>query len=279
MQALPTQNQLFLWLLIGLAGLLAARITGLGEIELFLDKINNLDVISLGVLAVAAWRLNRAPASASAVPAQIATALAIAVISVGLGFVPSTVGIGAGFAILGVFILRAGQTDPDLRAAAICLLALASHLCLAPIVFRVFLDPILQIDRYLVGWAFTAIRPDIVWSGARFAAPDGLTIAIVGGCSSFGGISVAIAVHIGWAMRVRTHLTGLDAVAILATAVLATAINITRLILTGWDQQSYAFWHGVAGDGPGLMIAWFAQTTAILIGGYLSATWAAQADR
>ena len=195
----------------------------------------------------------------------------------GLAFVPSAVGIGAGFGALGLAVLRCNPTDSNLRAAGICLLALAGHLCAAPIIFRVFLDPILRIDRYLLGSAFAVIRPETLWTPAGFTAPDGVRIVLVGACSSFAGVSVAIAVHVGWAMRVRTTLSRLDALAIMATGVLATAINIARLLLTGWDAQSYQFWHGIDGTAPGLMIAWFAQTAVILTGGYLSATWAGRA--
>lgn len=269
---------LYAALLCGLSILLAARVLGFGNFELFLIRLSNVDVISFAVLAVAVWRLLRSSSMVPFTATDIAGAFALAAASIGLAFVPSAVGIGAGFGGLGATILLRESTDRDLRAAGICLLALAGHLCLAPIVFRVFLDPILQIDRYLLGLAFSLIRPETLWTDAGFTAPDGLRILLVGACSSFAGVSVAIAVHVGWAMRVRTSLTRFDALAILATGVLATVINITRLVLTGWSEELFVFWHGTDGSAPGLMIAWFLQTAAILAGGYISATWAGRAE-
>lgn len=275
----PRRTELYLWLFLGFSALLATRLLGLGDFDLFLKRINALDAVSLCVLAVAAWRLSLGQSDTLASHREIFGAFALAVAAVGLAFVPSAVGIGAGLGVLGIAILRGNRGEKNLRAAAICLLALAGHLSIAPIVFRIFLDPILTADRYLLGAALSLIRPETIWGTAGFTAPDGLRIALVGACSSFAGISVAIVVHVGWAMRVRTSLTSFDGLAIIATSVLATTINITRLVLTGWDTQSYMFWHGFNNTAPGLLIAWALQTTVILTGGYLSATWAARGEK
>lgn len=274
----PRQSDLYLWLFFGLSFLLVTRLLGLGDLDLFLNRLNSLDAVSLCVLAVAAWRLSRGQSAKLANRGEIRAAFALAFAAIALAFVPAAVGIGAGLGVLGLAILRANRADRNLRAGAICLLALAGHLCLAPIVFRIFLDPILQIDRSLLLVAFRLIRPETVLGEVGFTAPDGLRIVLAGGCSSFAGVSVAIAVHVGWAMRVRTALTVFDGAAIIATGILATTINIGRLVLTGWDTQSYMFWHGLDGTAPGLMITWFLQTIAILTGGYLSATWAGRAE-
>lgn len=273
------QKEAYILVLTGLAVLFLARNTGLGSFDLMSMRSTNIDVITFGVAGVAAWRIFQSTQNTTASTATLVWAIALSALIVCFSFVPSSVGLGAGFGLLGLLIIRTNAGDQNLKAAAICLFAIASHLTLAPIFFRVFLEPILAIDKYLLGNVFSALRPDILWTNARFTTPDGFGITLVGACSSFAGISVAITVHIGWAMRVRTFLTALDAVAICATAVLATLINITRLVLTGWSQPFYDFWHGIDASAPGIMIAWTLQTSAILLGGYISAYWAGRLNR
>lgn len=277
--SLPRQNEIYLVVMAGLTALFTTRSLGLGNFDLFVMRSLNIDVITFGVAGVAVWRLLASTAAVSISRQNIAWALVLSLLILCFAFVPSSVGIGAGFGLLGLLIMRSCGSDQTLKAATICLFAIASHLCIAPIFFRMFLEPILAIDKFLLGSVFASIRPDIVWTAARFTGPDGFGITMVGACSSFAGISVAVTVHIGWAMRVRTFLTGLDAIAILATAALATAINIIRLVLTGWSEPFFNFWHGANGDAPGLMLVWALQTAAILTGGYLSAYWAGRVDR
>lgn len=260
--------------LLGVTIIFAARSFGLGNWDFFAARLNQIDLITWGVIAVAFWRLSLADPGRLASRREQALCLGVAALWPFLALIPAAVGIGAAFALLGLILLAQGPQDRNLRAAAICLLALGTHLSLAPIVFRVFLDPILGIDRFLLGQVFAILRPDIIWSDAGFRTAEGFGITLVGACSSFAGISVAVVVHIGWAMRVRTRLTRLDPLAILLTAILATLINITRLVLTGWNPEGYAFWHGTGADAPGLAIVWVLQTAAILTGGYLSAYWA-----
>ncbi len=273
------QKEIYILVLTGLAVLFLARNLGFGSFDLIAMRSANIDVITFGVAGVAASRILQSVPDTAASAATITWALALSTLIVGLSFVPSGVGLGAGFGLLGLLIYRNHAGDQNLKAAAICLFAIASHLTIAPVFFRVFLEPILTLDKYMLGTVFAGLRPDISWTNARFATPDGFGITLVGACSSFAGISVAITVHIGWAMRVRTFLTALDGIAILATAVLATLINITRLVLTGWSQPFYDFWHGTDGAAPGIMLAWTLQTSAILLGGYLSAYWAGRIAR
>jgi hypothetical protein len=259
--------------------LLALKIFHVGDIEAFRSSVNNINVFLWGTVAVAYWRLSKAnpPASLGFWSKLILFLAALSQIPAGL--FPGGFGFGVPLGIIGAVFLYHSNGDNNLRASGICLLAVASHLMVAPFIFRVFLVPILAVDNWLLQSASAIYNPAIQFSSGGIIAPDGTRTTLVGGCSSFGGISAAILVHVGWAMKIRTRLTILDGFAIALTGVLATTVNITRLLVTTASHESYLYWHGVNTDGLGLKIMFLIQTVILLTGGYVSAYWAGSKDQ
>ncbi len=245
-----------------------------GNPAVFWTWIARPDPFALFVFAVAFWRLSRSgsPTAGARDPGLV---LGIGAAAIVLAAERSQAGLGLCLAALGMLSLAHGRADPELRAAGICMLALCANMTITPLIFRLGYDHIVALDMALLQAAIDWSGAPVTATPAGLVADDGTRVLLVGACSSFGGISAAILVHMGWAMALRTHVSWRDAVAVAATVAVATALNIVRLTLTASGQESYAFWHGDLGEAPlGGQFFWFAHVAILLSGGYLSAFWA-----
>jgi hypothetical protein len=228
------------------------------------------------VFAVAIWRVLKSDHSVNATAKDLFAVLMVAIACILLVGEVSKAGIGLAIGVLGALALWRAQGDDELVAGGVCLLALCANLSIAPLVFRLGYSQFINVDMAMLQTAINISGAPVTATPAGLLAADGLRVMLVGGCSSFTGVSVAVLVHMGWAMAVRTEVGWRDMVAVAATVCVATLLNVARLTLTASGYEAYAFWHGAAGQTPvGGQIFWFAQNLVLLTGGYLSASWAA----
>jgi hypothetical protein len=270
---------LVLLAIAGLALCFALRDLRIGLVDGFAQRLPQISMFPWLVFAVALWRAARSRVAVACQRADLIAVLGIALATIPLAAERSLAGIGLCVGAMGLLILWRWRGDADMRAAAVCMLALCANLSIAPLVFRLGYHAIIGVDMALLQAAITASGAPVTATPAGLVAADGMRVTLVGACSSFAGISAAILVHMGWAMVVRSDVSWRDGVAVAATVCLATAINIVRLTLTASGQAEYAFWHGYAGENPlGSQFFWFAQHAVLLTGGYLSAYWAGRTD-
>jgi hypothetical protein len=272
-----TRRLLLLWGAGALFLCFALRELKIGAPPEYVPQLLQMSVFPWAVFAVALWRLSRASHATAAAGKDLFAVLLIALACILLAGEVSRSGIGLAIGAMGVFGIWRSGGDLELRAGAVCLLALCANLSIAPLIFRMGYGQFIGIDMYLLQTAIDFVGAPVVATPAGLVAADGLRVMLVGACSSFMGISAAVLVHMGWAMAIRTDVTWRDAVAVAATVCVATLINIIRLTLTASGHDAYEFWHGAAGETPlGGQIFWFAQNLVLLTGGYISATWAAR---
>jgi hypothetical protein len=111
---------------------------------------------------------------------------------------------GLAQARLGARHATAGD-DRNVRAAGVVLLALSTQLVWGPILFQFFTPELLRADAALVGEILKPLRPDIIWRGTTFVAPDGHAVTLIGGCSSFNNVSTAVLACVAITMLRRTE--------------------------------------------------------------------------
>jgi hypothetical protein len=272
-----TLRQLLLWGAAALFLCFALREMKVGAPMEYLPHLSQVTIFPWAVFAVALWRLSRVDHASVATGKDYVAMLLIALACIPLAGDVSRSGIGLAIGAVGAFVLWRSRNDCELRAGAVCLLALCANLSIAPLIFRLGYGQFIGIDMYLLQTGIDFVGAPVVATPAGLVAADGLRVMLVGACSSFMGISAAVLVHMGWAMAIRTEVGWRDAVAVAATVCVATLINIIRLTLTASGHDAYDFWHGAVGETPlGGQIFWFAQNLVLLTGGYVSATWAAR---
>jgi hypothetical protein len=260
----------------GLFFCFALRELRIGKPEIFWVRLPYLMLFPWLVFAVAIWRTARSSVAATVQRVDLAIVLCIAFATIPFA---AERGIGLCAGAIGALIFWRLPNDADMRAAAICLLALCANFSIAPLIFRLAYASIIGADIALLQTAINWSGAPVTVTPAGMIADDGLRVTLVGACSSFAGISSAILVHMGWAMVIRSHVGWRDGIAVAATVCVATALNIIRLTMTASGHAEYAFWHGAAGETPlGSQIFWFAQNAVLLTGGYLSAYWAGITD-
>jgi exosortase/archaeosortase family protein len=148
---------------------------------------------------------------------------------------------------LALYLFTLSRADRELKAAAAVLLALSVHLLWGPIVFQFFTPELLWADAALVGGMLKLLRPDIIWNVTTFQTPGGLSVSLVGACSSFHNVSTALLACVAAAMFARTIWTRQDFKKCTVAIVVMIALNDVRICLLAWNSSSYEFWHNGLG--------------------------------
>jgi hypothetical protein len=268
-------RQLAFWALGGLFLCFVLRELRVGDDTGLLQRVALITLFPWGVFAVAFWRLAQMSPLRRARHADLGLVLIAALACIPLMAEVSLAGLGLVIGLVGTWAIWRGRDEAGLRAAGICLLALCTNFAVAPLLFRLGYAQFIGFDLALLQAAIDISEAPVTVTPGGLVAADGLRVTLVGACSSFTGVSAAVLVHMGWAMSARTTVTARDALAVLATVCIATLINILRLTLAASGHESFAFWHGAAGETPpGGQIFWVLHHAVLLTGGYLSASWA-----
>ena len=187
------------------------------------------------------------------------------------GLTGQRVGIGIVATATALWMLAAAREDRSVFAAASVLLALSTHLVWGRILFQIATPELLKADALLVKTILDVISPGFTLSGTAFVAPGGGGMVMVGACSSFMNVSMALLACVSIIMGLRTHFTRRDVVTLGVLSLAMILTNAARLCLIATQgTASYAYWH----DGLGAQLFALLQTATILGLGYLGAVWA-----
>ena len=140
--------------------------------------------------------------------------------------------------------------DRKLRAAGVVLAALSMQELWGHLFFDFMAIHLLRAETAVVGTLLETARPGTVWQDNIITGPNGYGVVILGPCSSFHNLSLAMLCwvtitswrHQDW--QPRDFAIG---AVVGGTMIL---FNIARICLMAWDIDLYHYWH----DGPGAEI-------------------------
>jgi Transmembrane exosortase (Exosortase_EpsH) len=187
-------------------------------------------------------------------------ALALGALILFTSLLPYRFGIGLLATLVALYLLMLDHGDRNLKAAGGVLLAVSTQLVWGPIFFQLFTPELLKADAALVGTALMALRPDVVWSGTTFFAPDGHAVWLIAACSSFNNVSSAVLACVAVTMLRRNEWDRRDIETIVIASVAMILVNSLRICLFVWSIDYRLFWH----DGAGAQILAIVQTLVVL---------------
>jgi exosortase/archaeosortase family protein len=255
------RREAFLWVVICLFANQALQLVDIGSGSAFAASLAQQNLIYWLACYAVIYRLYASDSASRANRFDCALVLAICVSIFFTSFLPYRFGIGLLATATAGYLLIAHGGDRNLKAAGAILLALSIHLVWGPILFQLFTPELLRADAAIVGEILTSLRPDIVWSANSFHAPGGHSVSLIGGCSSFNNVSVAVLACATVAMLVRNEWVRRDLATVAIACVLMILVNAVRICLLAWSAESHLFWH----DGAGVQILGIAQTIVILL--------------
>ena len=255
------RRELLLWVVTCLFANQALQLLDIGSYEAFAASLAAQNIIYWLACYVVISRLYGSDRARSADRLDCFLALVICVSILLTSFLPYRFGVGLLTTITAGYLLLANRGDRNLSAAGSVLLAISAHQVWGPVLFQLLTPELLRADAALVGEVLTSLRPDIVWSGTTFHAPDDHSILLIGGCSSFNNVSTAVLACATIAMLKRTEWVRRDIATLAVACVVMILVNVARLCLLAWSGPLHLFWH----DGAGAQILGIAQTLLVLL--------------
>lgn len=146
-----------------------------------------------------------------------------------------------GFVLLGVWYFAKIRADawPTLIVGG----ALLVNLVLAPVVFNLLSEQILQLDAWLVYGFAHWLDPDTVLRGTSIQRSSGFSVVLVGACSAFNALSLAMLSYVTWVVFLRGVPNRRDLLWLLPMTAAIVAWNVFRISLMGESREGYAYWH------------------------------------
>src|ERR1700694_740812 len=255
------RRALLLWAVLCLFVNQALQLLDIGSYEAFAVSLAAQNIIYWLACYAGIYRLYASDSARPANRLDCSLALAICVSIFFTSFLPYRFGIGLLTTITAGYLLIADRGDRNLTAAGSVLLAVSAHQVWGPVLFQLLTPELLRADAALVGEVLTSLRPDIVWSGTAFHAPDDHSILLIGGCSSFNNVSTAVLACATVAMLTRTDWYRRDITTLAIACVVMILANAARLCLLAWSGPLHLIWH----DGAGVQILGIAQTILVLL--------------
>ena len=254
------RRELLLWIVVCLFANQALLLLDVESFDAFAASLLTQNDIYWLACAVTLYRLYVSDEAIRASRLDCVLALALGVCILLSSFLPYRFGIGLLATLVAFYLLLPDHGDRNLKAAGAVMLAVSTQLVWGPIFFQLFTPELLRADAALVGTMLGQFRPDIVWRGTSFFAPDGHAVSLVAGCSSFNNVSSAVLACVAVAILRRNEWVRGDIATILIAGVAMILINSARICLFAWSEDYRLFWH----DGAGAQILAIAQTLVVL---------------
>ncbi len=161
---------------------------------------------------------------------------------------------------LGLLLYRAYGNDPRLRGAAIVFIALAVNIFWAKAVFAIFKEPIVVLDTRFTEVMLRLSGYEVERTVNTLTAGNGFYITIIGACSAFNNLSLAVLATIAALIGVRGHLQRRDLGGIALVCLVLMIFNSLRLSVFASSRGAYEYWH----EGAGIPILAVMQTAVTL---------------
>ena len=263
-----SRQELALW-----AGLLcvASGLAGLffdGQLAAAVGQGGLLDFLFGGgfvtmAWGVALWLLVKAPRRAAS-RADMAVALGLCLVAA----FAETKALPVVVTGLGLWLLP--SKDDQTRAAGAVLLAIASQQFWGHLVLGVLAPELVRIDAAMVGEIMTHTVAGSTWHDNIITAPNGHSIVVLEGCSSFANASTALLAWVAFGRLERAKWLGRDAVVGAGVVVSQVGLNVARIYLMAQSYPGYVYWH----DGGGKQIYVAAASAAAVAISVIGTHWA-----
>ena len=221
-----------------------------------------IDLCGVGIFQYMAWYfIFRLLSSSDRAPAARSRDFLVIAAFCLIVFLPTTRMIWVAATGIALYLWICSAGDLKLCAAGIVLAALAVQELWGHLLFQLVSFPLLRAETAVVGTMLEAARSGTVWQDNAIMGPSGYGIVIIGSCSSFHNLSLAmlcwLTVSRLWNQRWRVR----DFVIGGAIGVTMILFNVARLCLMGWNINLYHFWH----DGIGAEIFAIGASLTILL--------------
>jgi hypothetical protein len=145
---------------------------------------------------------------------------------------------------LSLYILLFANDGSSRKRGALTLLALTVPMLWSGLIFRFFMNPILEIDASLVAWILGTEQV-----GATFGFADGSgSVVVLPACSSFANLSLAFLCWVSITQWAKHRWSAIDTVWSLLACISVIAVNVTRISLMGLSPWHHALLHNEWGD-------------------------------
>ena len=144
---------------------------------------------------------------------------------------------------LGAVLYWKYSDDPGLRRASILMLALGVNLFWAQVVFALLKEQIVTLDAGLAEVMLRVAGYEVERTINTVSTGSGFKISIIGECSAFNNLSLAILAALAAIIGVRGSLRRDDIIGILIVCVVLIAFNTVRLSVFASSHSAYEYWH------------------------------------
>ena len=145
---------------------------------------------------------------------------------------------------LSLYILLFANDGSSRKRGALTLLALTVPMLWSGLIFRFFMNPLLEIDASLVAWILGTERV-----GATFGFADGSgSVVMLPACSSFANISLAFLCWVSVTQWAKHRWSAMDIVWSLLACISVIAVNVIRISLMGLSPWHHALLHNEWGN-------------------------------
>jgi len=265
------RRELLFWIVVWLFANQTLQLLNVESLDAFSASLLTQNDIYWLACGVTIYRLHASDRFVSANRVDCLLAVALGVCTLLSSLLPYRFGIGLLATLVAIYLLRFDRGDRNVKAAGYVLLAVSTQLVWGPIVFQLFTPELLKADAALVGAMLREFRPDIIWSGTNFFAPDGHAISLIAACSSFNNVSSAVLACVAVAMLRRNEWVRRDIATIMIASAAMILVNVVRICLFAWSEDYRLFWH----DGAGAQMLGIAETLVV----FAIAWWSAAPPR
>jgi Transmembrane exosortase (Exosortase_EpsH) len=270
-----SRRELLTWTALALLANQALHVLEVGNFKNLLSSLASLNLVYWLAAGVIVWRLSRSDAIKPATGRDKALAIGCGLALCATGLISYRMGAGLVATVAAFAMMRHAGDDAELRAAGTVLLALATHLAWGPILFQLTTQELIGIDAGIVMAILKLVGSSVTLKDGTFYAANGHTMTMIGGCSSFMNMSIALLACVTITMALRTRWHRHDASVLIAMCATMVLVNAFRIVLFTGGPAAHAYWH----DGPGSSIFVLVQTALIALLGYGGALWAARQAR
>jgi exosortase/archaeosortase family protein len=220
------------------------------------------DFLAIGIFQYLAWYvIFRLLISSDLAPAaRSRDFLVIAALCLPI-FLPTSKMVWVAATGIAVYLWLFNQGDPKVRAAGMVLAALSIQELWGHIFFNLVTFPLLRAETAVVGTLLEAVRPGTVWHDNAITGPNGYGVVIIGNCSSFHNLSLAMLCWLTVSRLRRQDWRVRDFVIGGAIGVTMILFNVVRICLMAGNVNLYHYWH----DGIGAEMYAVAASLTILL--------------
>lgn len=264
------RRELVLWVVAAILANQALHVVDLSAPSAFVASVISLNLVYWLAGAVIVSRVLGSDRSAAASRLEVMLGLG-AVAAMGItGLVGYRMGVGIVSTAVAAYILARDHHDISLRAAGAVLLALSAYLVWGPIFFQLVTPELLAADAFVVRSMMALWEPSMTAKGLTFTSVEGHAITLIGACSSFANMSIALLSGVAITMAMRPRFVARDVLAIAAVCALMVLLNAARICLAASSEARHLYWH----DGVGAQILALVHTVLIFAMAYQGARWA-----